>query len=546
MASTPLARTSVASLTTVRQQSLVLGALALLLFIAGNYQQAAIGFDSRFVVFAQEMLRNGPGFFPTTYGEPYADYSATSTFFIYLLSLPFGRVISLTAWLPTAIASAVMVSLVYRLVAPYSRLWALISIALLTLSMTFITETRAISLDQMLATVAFSIFYLGYAADHFKAPRRMGWILALLVLGFAIRGPIGLVVPTGMLCSYYVLNGQWRRMFIFGLQALALLAICIGVLLLLADLSGGPTFMHEVVRMQFTSRMDGSEGSSSVLYYFTSSTGNYALAYPLAILALATALLTRKEHQGPALRLVQFCAAAGLIVMIGLSIPQAKKARYMLPMLPMAAIIAAYPFQVLEGRLFAWLRGLTQGIWLLLPGLLIAGLLVARHRFPEQLISIGAVLSILVVLQVAALALLFKPQWRTGGLAACAVLAVWSSYILVVEPVERTLYDTRSFTQAAYELIKRDPAPVVLHNMGKDAKAIKFMVNVPEDLRPVFTELPAGLDALQGPAWLVMDKTDYQALQGTRFAPLPILLSGRFDKNDYVLLRLPPAPVKAP
>ena len=120
-----------ASLTTVRQQSLVLGALALLLFIAGNYQQAAIGFDSRFVVFAQEMLRNGPGFFPTTYGEPYADYSATSTFFIYLLSLPFGRVISLTAWLPTAIASAVMVSLVYRLVAPYSRLWALISIALL-------------------------------------------------------------------------------------------------------------------------------------------------------------------------------------------------------------------------------------------------------------------------------------------------------------------------------------------------------------------------------------------------------------------------------
>ena len=52
---------------TVRRQSLLLGLLALLLFIAGNWHQAIIGFDSRFVLFAQEMLRHGPSFFPTTY-----------------------------------------------------------------------------------------------------------------------------------------------------------------------------------------------------------------------------------------------------------------------------------------------------------------------------------------------------------------------------------------------------------------------------------------------------------------------------------------------
>lgn len=524
---------------TLRQQSIGLGILALLLFIAGDYQQATIGFDSRFFLFAEEMLRHGPGFFPTTYGQPYADYSATSTFFIYLFSLPLGRVVSLTAWLPTAIASAVMVSLIYRLIAPYSRQWALLSIALLLLSNNFITETRAVSLDQMLATVAFAIFYLGYAADHFQAPRRIGLILALLILGFAIRGPIGLVVPTGMLCSYYLLSGQWRRFFTFGLMALAILVTCIGVLLLLADISGGSAFMHEVVRMQFSSRMDGSEGSSSPLYYFSSSVGNYALAFPLAVLVLAVTLLVGRHHKTPALRLLQFCTAAGLIVMIGLSIPQAKKARYMLPMIPMAAIIAAYPFQAVEGRLFAWLRGLMLGIWLLLPSLLIVGLLVVRQRFPGQLMSIGVVLTVLVILQIVALALLFKRQWRTVGLAFCAVLAVWSSYILVFEPVERELYDTRSFTLAARDLIQRDPAPVVLYRMGKDARAIKFMVNIPEDLRPIFIDTPEDIEAVQGPAWLVMDKTDYQALQGTRFAALQPLLSGRFDKNDYVLLRLP-------
>ncbi|MBF4213356.1 glycosyltransferase, partial [Pseudomonas donghuensis] len=79
---------------------------------------------------------------------------------------------------------------------------------------------------------------------------------------------------------------------------------------------------------------------------------------PLALLVLAAVWLTNPRQAGPALRLLQYCTAAGLIVMIGLSIPQAKKARYLLPMLPMVAIIAAYPFQVAQGRVFGWLRTL--------------------------------------------------------------------------------------------------------------------------------------------------------------------------------------------
>src|SRR6185436_6203057 len=110
-----------------------------------------------------------------------------------------------------------------------------------------------------------------------------------------------------------------------------------------------------------------TEGSNDLLYYFTSSVGNYALAWPLAVLALMAVGISDRRETGPALRLLQYCVAAGLIVMIGLSIPQAKKARYLLPMLPMAAIVAAYPFYATQGRLFGWLRGLMQGLWLLIP-----------------------------------------------------------------------------------------------------------------------------------------------------------------------------------
>lgn len=523
---------------TIRRQSLGLGLLALVLFIAGNWHQAIIGFDSRFVVFAQEMLRHGPSFFPTTYGQPYADYLATSTLLTWLLSLPFGQVTSLTAWLPTAVASALIVVLVYRLTAPYSARWGLLSIAMLLLSSTFISETRAVSLDQMLAAVALAVFYLGYAHDHFAAAKRLHWVFLLLLLGFAIRGPIGLVIPTGVLCSYYLINRQWRQLFSFGLLALALLAACVGLLLLLAKLSGGEAFMHDVIRMQFLGRMDGSEGSGGVLYYFTSSMGNYALAYPLAVLVLLAVVMGGRRVPDPALKLVLYCAAAGVLVMLGLSVPQAKKARYILPMLPMAAIIAAYPFQVTQGRLFAWLRGLILGICTLLPTLLAIGLMVARRRYPEPLASLELIFVVLGVLQVLALLALLKPRLRTYGPAFAAVLALWTTYIMVVEPLERRLYDTRTFSLAVKARIQQQPAPVVLHALGKDAKAIKFMVNFDCDKVPLFTQLPVDLKPIQAPAWLVMSQADFEGLDDPRLRSITPTLTGEFDKNPYVLLHL--------
>ncbi len=522
-----------------RRQAWWAGGLAFLMFVAANGHLSIIGFDSRFVLFAQEMLRHGPGFFPTIYGEPYPDYSAFTPWLIYLCSLPFGQVTSFSAWLPTSIASAVTVGLMYRLLSPYSRRWAWLSIALLLLSNTFITETRAVSPDQMLATVSFAVFYLAYAADHFASARRLGAVFALLVLGFAICGPIGLLVPAAILCSYYLLNRQWRRLWTVGLASLLLLAGCVLILLLLARISGGQALMAEVVRTQFTSRLDGADGRSSVLWYFSSALGNYALAYPLALAVLANVAVVARKPRSEALTLMSLCAFAGLTVMLGMSVFEVKKARYVLPMLPMAAIVAAYPFQVRTGRSFGWLRGVILALCCFIPGVLMAGLLAVRPRFPEVLSDIGPVLAVLGILQLVALPLLMRPRLRLYGLPACAVLAVWISYIGVFEPTERTLYDTRHFSHAVRDATRSDNAPLVLHGMGKDAKAIKFMVNLDEDLLPLFTETPAQLLALQGPANVVMSNTDFQALQGSRLSDLPVLLNGRFDKEDYILLRVP-------
>lgn len=522
-----------------RRQSLWLGLLALLLFVVGNVHQTAIGFDSRFVMFAQEMLRNGPSFFPTTYGQPYADYSATSTFFVYLLSWPFGQVSSLTAWLPSAIASATVVVLMYRLLAPYSQRWALASLTLMVMSLMFISETRAVSLDQMVAAVAFAVFYLAYAADHFAAPRRLGWVFVLLALGFAIRGPIGLVIPTGMLCGYYLVGGHWRRLFTVGFAALALLAIGIGLTLWLARLSGGDAFVQDVIRMQVVGRIDGSEGASGPFYYFSSSLGNYAPTYPLALLTLAVLACCRKARDSQAIRLVVACTVAGLIVLVGLSIPLAKKARYVLPMLPMAAVVAGYSFQALGGRGLRVLRLLIQTLWLILPGALIVGLWVAQRKLGEPVASLMWISVLLAVLQILAVVTLLRPRWRNAGQGGCAVLAVWLAYVGVVEPLQHAQYDTRQFSEAVYQKIQRAPAPLVLQGLTKDGKAIKFMVNIDADLPATFSSSADQLQALQGPAYVVVSVDDWQALPADVTGRFEQVLKGQFDKQPYLLMQLP-------
>jgi len=88
-----------------QRDSLIVAAAGLLLFTLGIWHQPFIDFETRFALFAQEMWRHGPGWFPTTYGEPYPDYPVTSTLLIWLAAHVFGGVTKLAAVLPTALAA---------------------------------------------------------------------------------------------------------------------------------------------------------------------------------------------------------------------------------------------------------------------------------------------------------------------------------------------------------------------------------------------------------------------------------------------------------
>ncbi|WP_259767221.1 glycosyltransferase family 39 protein, partial [Pseudomonas protegens] len=214
--------------------------VALLLFTFGIWDEQPQGFDGRWALFLQEMFRHGPSLFPTTYGQPYPDYPATATFFSYLFAQAFGAPNHLANILPTALASAGVLALLYRLLAPSGRTWALLAVLLTALTSQLLDKSRSVCLDQMVSLLCLGAFYLLHSGEQRGSRLRPLMVLPLFVLAFAIRGPLGLVEVCGVVCTYWLLGESrtqearrilFKRVLGYGFSGLLLLAACWWLLL---------------------------------------------------------------------------------------------------------------------------------------------------------------------------------------------------------------------------------------------------------------------------------------------------------------------------
>ena len=539
------------------------------LFTFGQWGQEFVGFETRFAVFAKQMLQYGVSVFPKTYGAPYPDYPATSTLLIWLGSLPLGEVNKFTATLPTAIASALNLALTYRLLSGVSRHWAFVAVCFQVLTATFLVEARAISLDQMLTTITLACFVLVYreTAQTASFGRSLACILALLALGFSIRGPMGIVIPVGVMCSYYALTGQWRAVFKVGLPALALLIACWFALLFLARIEGGEGFVSDVVRMQVTGRLSGNDDALPRYYYLVSGLANFALSFPAALLVMASVLTTslpylqfpflRKASSAswePTLRLAALMAGWLLLILVGLSIPETKKARYLLPAVPAMAALAAYAFIDRRNSLLAVVYQVLQKLLLLLPTLLIALLLFAQHYAARHAPSVDVDATLLAgllatcqVLTLIALRRANTSAQRDKLVVAVAALAFWLTNLHLREPAELQLHSARPFVQAVEELRRAKPAPLVLYGINKDSLAIVYHVNVDGEFKPLFINQPQQLADLSYPVYLLISDKTARSLAGGNSTderldwPEPAC-QGLFRDGDYTVYYLERAP----
>jgi 4-amino-4-deoxy-L-arabinose transferase-like glycosyltransferase len=513
---------------------------SLFLFTVGLSHQEIIGFESRFYLFALEMGRHGPRWFPTTYGVSYPDYPVTSTLLIDGVAKIVGHLNKWVAVLPTAIAAALTLSVTYAIGALHDKRWGLLAVFFMLLTNTFVMEARTISPDQYIVLITTFSFYLIYSATMLNKSGRLYFIPILLLLGFACRGPIGLVVPAGVVCLFYLLEKNYKQFFVMGLSAVILLAAGCLVLLGVAHFIGGTSFVMDVWHTEVSGRMQ--DAYLPWYFYFTESVGAYALTYPLAMLVLVGVMWRRSEIPVRDVKLLLKLTAWTLVILIGLTIPAGKKIRYILAMTPALALISAALFVIpLRGRYWYYLQKIVSGICLFLPllCLLLIGLAwwISHHGNAMALdiwnnvepTACWAVV-MLSILQIVQLMKRHRMLWIVGG----AALTFCLSYMLLVEPVNIALNTSKDFVSAVEAARIQHHAKLVFYQENPDGTPIKYVASMTQEAQPIFISTPEKLLAMRANAIFIADPQHYAALPKTILQSAGIIYSGSVGHNKLV------------
>ncbi len=514
------------SISSSKRDALLLFFLSLLLFTVGLGHQEIIGFESRFYLFALEMWRHGLSFFPTTYHHPYPDYPATSTALIYLTARLTGVLNKGIAVFPSAFFAALTVSATYLIGVLQERRFGWYSAGFLLFTLAFFSEARTISLDMYVTAMTAWIFYLAYAAklSNQSCPRL---IFLLLVFSFAIRGPLGIVIPTGVLCVFYCLEKDWKQFFRVGIGSFLLLLLCTSCLLGLAYHAGGNAFLQEVLHMEVFGRMQENQ-TPPHYFYWVENIGAYFITYPLAILILigiAPQLL--QKNASPHIQFLRILVGWVLIILLGLSIPADKKIRYVLPIAPALALFCASLFFLAKNQYLHGLKKIFVGFCGIFPllGLLFLALLYHRHFA----LNYAMLVTLLGALQIAILVARHKDVSFFLALLSFLLL-----HIFVIEKINVGLNETHDFVQSVEDFRQQHHAALGFYQQGKDGLVIKYLANMQQDEQPVF--LNDLTEAMDKSIVIVSTRKDFDALPATVRHAFGVLMTGKLGRAEMVVL----------
>jgi 4-amino-4-deoxy-L-arabinose transferase-like glycosyltransferase len=477
------------------------------LFTVGLNASEIIGFESRFYLFALEMLKHGVGWFPTTYFQPYPDYPVTPTLMIVAMAKVFGGLTKFTAVLPSALAASATLCLTYSTAALHHKSWGIASVLFMLLTYLFLMEARTISPDQFVAFATVGCFYVAYRAEYFKKTAGAYWIPLLLMFGFSCRGPIGLVIPAGVLTGFYCFSGRFTKMIYWGAVSAILLVLCCGLLFFAAYQTGGMPFVKTVWHMQVAGRLE--DAYLPAYFYLTESFGAYAITYPLVVFALVGVMAANKHEPSAELKLVKQLIGWVLIIIIGLSIPAIKKPRYILAMAPALSMICAYILLMQHRtRYLAYLQKALKLLLVFFPCLAFCMLMIAytamltsKTYLPIPFFTLG----LLCIAAQIVNALLWMKQDRTQllilSVAACIFVV---SYLEVVELVNEFTNQTRQFVTSVESARHAEHAKLIIYKENPDGLPIKYLVNTARTDEPLFINTPEALIACNEKAWVLI------------------------------------------
>lgn len=499
----------------------------LILFTFGLGNTEIIGFESRFYLFILEMWRNGPGWFVTTYDQPYPDYPVTAFYLIYLFSKWLGVLNKFVAVLPSAFISALTLALTYLIGAKRNPAWGFSAVCFLLMTMTFVTEARTISLDQYITFITVLCFY--------SALLNKKWVIFFLfILGFSIRGPIGLIIPASVIGMYFLMNKDFKALFMLILGAAVLMVLCGITLIIFAYAEGGMQFVNEVLKMQVIGRIR-DVSAPSWNFYFIESIGAYAIAYPLALLVAVGFGKIKIEDRHFVLLLLVWI----LIILLGLSIPADKKVRYILPMVPALALLCGYIYT--EHRPYSYFYFLQQFFYcisLIFPLLSIVLLIALFKIHPEFDLNYKLASIFFIVMQLILVFLHFNHMHKK--LIALFLMSFNIAVIVIffVEPINLQANQTRQFVQTVEALRIKDNAQLIFYREGLDGLVIKYLVNMPKFQKPIFIQEANTLLKLNKSAIYITSEENFRQIPDSISAQFKLILTGKIGREPFLVLKL--------
>ena len=501
---------------------------------------------------AREMVVDGHWAVPHVNGDVTTDKPPLFFWLIALFSLPIGKVVSLTARLPSVLASLGTVWLTIRLGRRQggAAAGALAGIVLMTTYL-FWDKARTAQIDALLcflilvALSAFESFRAG-TADGRRAGLLFWTAASLAVLA---KGPVGVLIPAGIALTVLALDrdlGAWKR-FAPWTGPLVLIAI-VSSWMTFATLSGhGSYSVWGAFEKHVLSRaIHGMHHKQPPWYYLT--------VLPVQLLPWSAlvpgALLLAWRRRGDAND--RYLLVHAIFVCVFFSIWTEKRDLYVLP---------AYPaFALLLSRLIVAAEDATSRMdqrWISIPfastGVLFLVMsaalpIAAKHTVPGLAlpwIPVSLALACAGIATLAALRL-HRPV-VTARTLAIGMGAVYLATVTWVYPRFDSIKSARALGERVREVAgpaHAGGAPVLAFGLGNVIQGIAFYsdgvyVRVVDDLGAIATQLDG-----DRPAYAVLDSEKFASLPDPLRAHLTV--SGRFEMSRLKVLLVSNVAVTSP
>lgn len=447
--------------------------------------------DIRYALFVAEMKQYGIGLFPTLYTKPYTDYNSAGVFLMYLTSLGGAYVNCLTAVLPGAIISSITLILTYLIGARVSRQLGFYAVMLTFFSITYMTIVRSPSLDVYVVLASTLSFYLVYTSDLDKDNKRLFLVPLCFVFGFVFRGMLGLMLPAAIVFCYYLVNFRWKKCIIFAFISAVLAVLCSVVFLYLSYLDGG----KELVKcMLYNQILDRVRSNDYFLYYFLDGLGFYALTFPLGMIAflfyLKKIFKSFGDNHDGRMHFIISVSSWMLGILLLMSIPGAKNPRYVISMIPAAALLGATIFiNPYNFSFFNYFKKFFFIVCKAAPFLVliafIGGLITLKMLKVYVPFYVAITITLLIILSIAVIYSLkkFKEEKLSLALFLIGTILMVAVQILLVEPINQRTEGSKDFVKKVEALREKDKSAIWFFDFGPDGDEMKYLVNIPEDKR---------------------------------------------------------------